>query len=389
MRILCVATKAPWPPVDGGRLVTWLTLQALREAGHELTLVAPGGDDAALDRLRAVCAAELVDAPPVSRGRALLQTLGSPRPWTAIRHARPALGERVAALLERDRFDVVQAEQPHALAACEPAFARGVPVVLRAHNVETDLWTAAGREGGLRGALARREAGRVARWEAAAVRRAGATACLTAHDAERLRALAGPGVRVRHVPVPFPSEWAAAASPLPGDPAVVVAGSGGWLPNERASAWFVRDVWPGIAARVPGARLHLFGGAGAAHGRAERHPMPAESRDIFAPGSILVVPLLFGSGVRVRILEAWARGIPVVATGAAAAGLDARNGVELLVEDAPGALAAAIRRLADDRALRDGLVAAARARLAAHHDPGRIARALVGVYEDAAGSPAG
>ena len=393
MRILWVGTKAPWPPVDGGRLVAWLTLRALRDAGHAVTLVVPGpgASDGAtlLERLREVCEPDVVDAPPVSRARALLATLGSSRPWTAIRHARPSLAERVAALVERATFDVVHAEQPHALAACDPALVRGVPVVLRAHNVETDLWTAAGREPGLRGWMARREAGRVARWEAGAVRRAAATVALTETDAQRLRALAGPESRVDHVAAPFPAELARAAAALPGDPAVVVAGSGGWLPNERGAAWFVQDVWPAVAARAPGARLHLFGGAGPVPERAERHPVPADSRDLFAPGSIHVVPLLFGSGVRMRILEAWARGVPVVATGAAAAGLDARNGIELLVEDSPQGLSNAIQRLADDRALAQGLVAAARARLAAHHDPGRVVRALVAVYEEAAGSSGG
>ena len=286
MRILWVGTKAPWPPHDGGRLVAWLTIQALHQAGHHVALVAPvrrppTADD--LQALRTACDPTIVTAPPIGSLRAWIATRGSrARPWSAARHAQPAVRRAVADLMAREAFDVVHAEQPHALAAC--ADVSGVPVVLRAHNVETDLWTAAGREGGLRGALARREADRVARWEAESVRRVAATVALTAEDAQGLRALAGPQARVTHVAAPFPPRLERAERPLPGDPAIVAAGSGGWLPNARGLEWFGRDVWPAVARALPRARLHVFGAAAPA--AATRHPAPADSREAFPPESI-------------------------------------------------------------------------------------------------------
>src|SRR5262245_2546072 len=382
MRILWVGTKAPWPPVDGGRLVAWLTLRALRDAGHEVTLAAPVDaplDAAALAHLREACEPAIVVAPALSRARAMLATIRSSEPWTALRHARPALRSQVEELLAGGAFDVVHAEQPHALAACAPAFERGVPVVLRAHNVETLLWDAAGREPGVRGLFAHREARRVLRWEAEAVRRASATIALTEDDAQVLRRLAGPDARahpVHRVAAPFPAVLEAAPASLPGDPALVVAGSGGWLPNERGTAWFLRDVWPVVRKALPGARLHVFGGASA--DGVEHHPPPADSRDVFASGSIHAVPLLFGSGVRMRILEAWARGVPVIATSAGASGLGATSGRELLIADTTAAWADAIGRAASES---KALIAAGRAHLAAHHDPRAIAEALANVYD--------
>ena len=88
-----------------------------------------------------------------------------------------------------------------------------------------------------------------------------------------------------------------------------------------------------------------------------------------------------------RILEAWARGVPVVATGAAASGLDARHEAELLVADTPEAIAVAIGRVANDSALARSLVAAGRARLAVRHDPHRVAQAMIRIYDEAGGSP--
>jgi polysaccharide biosynthesis protein PslH len=367
MRVLWVGTKAPWPPRDGGRLVAWLTLRALEDAGHAVTLVTPA-----------------VDERPRGLLSASLRAAASGLPVTAVRHALPAVAARVDEILARGTFDVVHAEQPHALAACAAAFARGLPVVLRAHNVETDLWRAAGDGSGARAFLAHREELRVRTWERAAVRRCARTVALSEEDAWRLRVLAGGGARVSVVPPPFAPALEPGPRVLTGGPAVVVAGSGGWLPNQRGAAWFAREVWPAVRAALPEAHAHVFGGAPVALDRASWHPAPDDAAEAFAAGSIQAIPLPFASGVRMRILEAWSRGLPVVATNAAASGLAAQDGRELLLAETPAAFADAIARLHRDPGLAETLVAEGRARLRARHDPAAVAAALVRVYEEAA-----
>ncbi|MET0554928.1 MAG: glycosyltransferase family 4 protein [Vicinamibacteria bacterium] len=371
MRVLWVGTKAPWPPRDGGRLVAWLTLRALEDAGHVVTLVTPAEDE----RPRGLLSAGL-------------RAVASGLPVTAVRHAAPAVAARVERLVAGERFDVVHAEQPHALAACAPAFARGLPVVLRAHNVEADLWRAAGEGPGLRALLARREAPRVLRWERDAVRRCARTVALSEEDAARLRTLAGADGRVVVVPPAFPPALDPGPRVLPGRPAVVVAGSAGWLPNQRGAAWFAGAVWPAVRDELPEAHAHVFGGAPVSLERATWHAPPDDAADAFAAGSVQVIPLPFASGVRMRILEAWARGLPVVATTAAASGLAARDGRELLLADTPAAFAGAVARLHREPALGEALVARGRARLQERHDPAAVAAALARVYEEATASSA-
>ena len=305
--------------------------------------------------------------------------------------------ERVERLLAGGDFAAVHVEQVQALPQAAPALARGLRVVLRAQNVESDLWRAAAERGGLGGLRrlgAAVEARRLARWEGRAVAAVAVTAALTAADAARLAALAaasapGRAPRVVHLPAPFPGWQPAATRPLPGAPAVVVLGSGGWLPNRQAARWFTGEVWPTVRRACPGARLHLFGegelgGAAGAAGAIEAgvvaHPPPADSREAFAPGAILVVPLRIASGVRMKILEAWARGVPVVATPEAAAGLDAESGRDLLIAATAGDLAVAVARLAASPELAARLVEGGRALLAAHHQPAAIADRLIALY---------
>ena len=117
------------------------------------------------------------------------------------------------------------------------------------------------------------------------------------------------------------------------------------------------------------------------------HEAPADSREAFPPGAILAVPLRIASGVRVKILESWARGVPVVATPEAAAGLDASDGEELLIAPDPHGFATAIRRLHADASLARALVDAGRILLSARHDPARIAERLAQIYAEVAHRP--
>jgi glycosyltransferase involved in cell wall biosynthesis len=393
VRLLWVVTKPPWPPVDGGRVVVRTTLDALARRGHEIDLVAPY-DPRMLDAraatrgLTEVCRPHLVPVRPRGILASLAAAARTRAPLAIVRHAHREVRAAVADLLAVRAIDVVHAEQLHALASTAPARARRVPVVLRCQNVESDLWLgrAALASPAARPLLAL-EARRLARFEGGAVRRAAAVVALTAPDAGRLAALGG-GVPVAHVPAPFPVELDPGA-PLPdARPAVVVLGSAGWAPNADGLDWLLGEVWPRVHAALPAAALHVFGAQRAAARRVAgvvRHAAPVESRDAFPAGAVLAVPLRWGSGVRVRILEAWSRGLPVVATPAAAHGLDARDGRELLVARDADGFVAALRTLADDPAARARLTAAGRARLHAAHAPDAVAARLEEVYARARG----
>ncbi len=388
MRILWVATKAPWPPVDGGRLVLLNTLRALAAAGHEVTLVAPidaGGEAGRIEAaLRPWCRPSMV---PVRRRPLVLDAVRSQltrSPLTIVRHALPAVRRRVEEHLGGDDFDLIQAEQVQslsstALSSTAPASARRMPVVLRAQNVESDLWSQTALQGSWRRPLLALEARRLAAWEGRAVRRCAATLALTAEDAERLGALAGTGETVHHVPAPFAAELPGASKPLPGSPPVVLFGSGGWRPNAAGASWFLSRVWPRMRSVRPAAMLHVFGinvgGSGVVS-----HPPPADSRAAYPRGGILVVPLRIASGVRIKILEAWARGTPVIATPEAARGLAAEPGEQLLLARDGEQFSAALNRLTGTE-LAAGLVEKGRRHLRRRHDSQQVAERLTELYE--------
>ncbi len=379
MKLLWVTTKPPWPPVDGGRLVAARTIEALAAAGHALEVLAPRIAPAH-DAPTGIALTLVPDAP-----RSLARSV--PRAWllgravTLTRHTLPGLAAALAQRLGRaPAVDVVVAEQLQALAQCAPARHAGLPLVLRAQNVESDLWDELARRRPWWRALLRREARLLRAAERAALRECDLTLALSQQDAARLDASGQ--ARVLHVPAPFPPSLPAGSDTLDGAPPVVLFGGAGWLPNASGAAWFLDHVWPTLLRELPAARLHLFGapiGRGARLAGVSPRPAPADSRAVFAPGAVLAVPVHVASGVRLRILEAWARGVPVMATPEAAAGLESEDGVDLLLARDAAEFVIALRRLADPGA-RARLVAAGRERLRHAHDPARVAAQLGDVF---------
>ncbi|MGH9380349.1 MAG: glycosyltransferase family 4 protein [Thermoanaerobaculia bacterium] len=389
MRLLWIATKPPLPPVDGGRLVTAATLNALGLVGVEIELVTPVPSTEethpTVEQMGSFCRVHRVPVRTKTKTAALLRAILARRPFSIERHEHEEVRHYVHDLLQNQRYDAVHVEQVQALAQAEPALRRRLPVVLRAQNVESDLWlwpdSPVGR-------WMAGEAKRLAAFERRAVRRVPVTVALSQRDASRLRELAGVEEGVVAVPPPFPATLPTGDRRLPGAPPLILMGSSGWLPNRDANRWFLSTVWPEVRGRVPNAALHLFAPESerpSLSSGVTAHAPPADSGDALAPGGILVVPLRVGSGVRMKILEAWARGLCVVATPEAVAGLEAEDGRELLVARDAAGFAAAIRRLADDGGLRERLVTAGRRALAEHHDPETVARRLLALYAAARG----
>lgn len=386
LNILIVATKPPWPPVDGGRVVVLNTIDALAAAGHRITLVAPVDPTtdlaAARDALASRCRPELVPVPPLGMRTAALSALLRGHPLTVERHRLPAVADRVRQLAAVETFDVVQAEQLQAIAQAAPAAAVGLPLVYRAHNRESVLWSYAASFGRApAGTLLRWEARRLARYERATLRRAAATIVLTELDAAPLREAAGRGPQIERVPVPFASQMTLSDAPLAGHPAVVTLASPSWLPSRETALRVARQWWPAVRRRVPGAVLHCFGGVdGGPLDGVEWHPAPADSALAFAAGAVVAIPERHPTGIPVKGLEAWARGLPLIGSSQTAAALEATAGEELVVADDPEAFAAGLEQLSYDAALRRRVVDGGRARLRALHDPARVAEQLEAIY---------
>lgn len=119
-----------------------------------------------------------------------------------------------------------------------------------------------------------------------------------------------------------------------------------WGPNKEGVEWFIQSVWPDIRREHPAAEFHVAGRGLSRDtwGDAEGVVNHGEVEDAAAFGrqfDLLVVPLLRGAGIRIKIVEALSRGIPVASTSTGLHGLELRN-ADCVVQAEPEAFGGAI-----------------------------------------------
>ena len=158
------------------------------------------------------------------------------------------------------------------------------------------------------------------------------------------------------------------------------------LPNQEALNWFAGQVFPKVRAAEPGVRLIVIGSD-----PPPRHSLPDDGaieltgfvedvREPLARYAIFVCPILSGSGVRVKLLEAFAAGIPVVSTRLGAEGLTQKDGDICALADDPGEFAQKILELLANPQRAQEMACRARAEVTEHRDMRGMTVRLVESY---------
>lgn len=143
----------------------------------------------------------------------------------------------------------------------------------------------------------------------------------------------------------------------------------GYYPNLQGLVWFIGKVWPQLKKWLPEIRFNLVGYGNPSknlklicetHG-IEFWGQQDDETVFFKKCSIFIVPLFIGAGARIKIVCAWAAGMPIVSTSIGAEGLSFVNGKNILISDTPGGFANHIKSIIDSPELGARLSAEARA----------------------------
>ena len=127
-------------------------------------------------------------------------------------------------------------------------------------------------------------------------------------------------------------------------------------PNVTGLLHFVNNVWPQVRARVPQACLEVVGAQAPpeiarlnGENGIRLHGYVPDVREIMRQCRVMAAPILHGSGTRLKILESFAVGLPVVSTRIGCEGIEARHGKHALIADSPADMADAVVTLLNDR----------------------------------------
>lgn len=357
----------PFPPRDGGSLATYNMVKGLAEAGNSVDLIAmntakhfspvalqqPGSTGA--DRFVSV----YVDN-KFKLSSLLSNLLFSSLPYNAGRYISNKFRDALTGTLKSGKYDVVQVEGLY-LAAYLDTIRKysDARVVYRAHNIEHRIWENFGiyNRNPLKKWYIKKQSARIRRFEQEVVNRYDMLAAITEKDLEILNGMGNhkPCI-VTHFGM-YDTYAETAPNGRDGELCLQFIGALDWLPNVEALEWFSENVWKVLKKSHPDLRFYIAGrNAGRRLVRYLRRieadfmgEIESAAEFLSSPG-ILVVPLLSGSGIRVRVIEAMYSAKPIIASSMAVSGISCEEGKHLLLADNPAGFVYHIENLLDNPA---------------------------------------
>lgn len=391
LRLLWVLPYLPWPTTSGGKLRQFHLLRLLAQRGHRITLLVQSKvalDQQARAHLEPLLERLIVlERRPLRSFATMFNGLLSPVPLLAsVNGHAPVFGRTLDALLEQ-HWDVVQIEHSYMYEPCRAPLRRHRrDFLLSEHNVESTLAevTYSRLPRPLR-ALARMDRWRYQRWERKVVAAARQVVALTEGDARVLAATSRQPVAV--VVNGTDCDAFATVRPDHGAARILFVGNFEYAPNIDAVEWLLDTIMPAVWAAAPQVTLCLCGYALPAQW-AERWPDPRIDWKGFVPSlqpmqqqsSVFLAALRDGGGSKLKVLEAMAAGLPLVATPQAVSGLDVQNGVHYRGGESATALVQAVLALLADPVQAAAVGEAGRSYVRQHHDWSHSADQLEAVY---------
>lgn len=381
MRILFLSQVLPYPLDAGPKVRSYYVLRYLAQH-HEVTLVSfvRSTDTAeAVNHLRSFCRA--VHTVPITRSRLqdgfyFFKSLATGQPFIIERDWRANMAEELGNLVKNQHFEAIHADQlwmaPYALWARQQANGSHPRVMLDQHNAVYMIpqRMALGETSWLKRAVLKLEANKLADYEVETCRHFDHVAWVTREDFTAVQGLSP------NTPIPN-----SGVIPICGDPGaqpmiqrqptaqrITFVGGLHYPPNAQGILWFAEKCFPHVLAQAPDAILTVIGKQPPPE--LQSLQLPAKNLEVtgyvddprpyLAETAVFIVPLLAGGGMRVKIVDGWTWGMPIVSTTVGAEGIETEPGKTMLIADTPTEFAQATLQLWQNRAEADHLAQAGR-----------------------------
>jgi glycosyltransferase involved in cell wall biosynthesis len=363
MKIMLLTQVLPYPPDSGPKVKTYNVIKYLARHYHVTLVSFVRGDQSEHARhLEQYCQA--VYTMPMTRGAVrdawyMGLSFLTGQPFMMIRDNRKAMHRLVSRLVAEHHFDVAHADQLNM--AQYARYVQGAFKVLDAHNA---LWLLYKRlwetmPPGPRKWLLGRDWRMLKSYEGRLVREFDAVLAVSQEDKTTLQEAAKQPIDITVIPIAIDTDEVTVVERDAEPRHILHIGTMYWPPNIDAVEWFIEEIYPLIRQQRPNVEFDVVGSRPPAKllalndadlginitGYVE-DPTPYQQR-----AAVMVVPLRAGGGMRVKILNALAEGIPIVSTTLGCEGISVTDGKDILVADKPGDFAAAVLRVLNNHRL--------------------------------------
>ncbi|HOO83946.1 MAG TPA: glycosyltransferase family 4 protein [Prolixibacteraceae bacterium] len=347
MKILFLANKPPYPPVDGGTIATFGIMEALADLGHQITVLVMNTKKHHVtpyqipEHIAAKITFHLVEVPAdIKPIPALKNLFFSKLPYNAQRFISKPYAKKLNALLRAQQFDVIQLEGLYLcpyielIKRCSKAI-----IAYRSHNVEYEIWERLmANSKGLRHVYLKVLHKRLKAFELAAINKYDLLLPITLRDGQVLSNL-GNTKPVHVLPAGISRIVQQSNEPINTNDLFFI-GALDWMPNQEGLLWFLDKCWPEINRRFAKTTLTIAGRS-APKWLEDKFSLPnvfykgevPDAYEFMHKHGVMIVPLFSGSGMRVKIIEALANRKPVVSTSVGCEGISLVNGKHILIGD--------------------------------------------------------
>lgn len=403
-KILWVSHLVPYPP-KGGVLQRAYNLILQVSQHHDVYLFAfnqnrllvdslPDSKDPmsdAVEKLSSICKAiKVVPIESESRRfgkirlalRSLISLKGYTERWLYSSAAESALAEFAADV----QFDVVHFDTI-SLAHLRNVVP-GKSAMLDHHNIESAmLFRRAEKEGSwVKRIYFYQEALKLRRYEKEVCKVFDCHIVCSDEDGKRLHEI-DPSLDIRLVPNGVDVDYFKGSNEVRSDE-LIFAGGLSWYPNLDAMCFFAKEVWPLLKVRRPGLVMNLIGKNPSAElvdlGKADSdfivHGFVDDVRVFANRSKVYVCPIRDGGGTKLKVLDAFALGVPMVAHPLAVEGIDVNKDLHVSLATTPEEFVDKIIQLLDDETARNRMSAAARSLVEEKYSFKSIGRNLSSIY---------
>ncbi len=397
MRILQLCKKFPYPLNDGESIAVTNLSKALAELGCDVTLLSmntskhyfdPRDLPADYNHYKAM---HFVDVNNHLRIKDAFLNLFSSESYHVTRFVNPDFEATLVKLLTNNTYDIIHIETcilaPYISTIRQHTTAT---IAMRAHNVEHEIWQ---RIADNTPFLPKRvyltnAAKKLRNFEVSSLANYDILVPITYRDEQIFKDL---GYKGKSVVTPigidgrdYKAEWKSYEKPI----SLSFIGTLDWMPNQEGLLWFLDNVWPTLNQKYPTLEFFIAGRSApkkllemqipnvTVHGEVE------SAREFINRHSVMIVPLLSGSGMRAKILEGMALGKVVLTTAVGVEGIEAKNRQEILIADTPEEFVKQIDWCFEHKSVLRQMGKEAQELIGQEYDNLNVAKRLLRVYEE-------
>ena len=394
MKILLICNKPPYPASEGGPMAMNSIITGLLDAGHHVKILAINSpkynvkDSDIPEEYRKKTGIELIDVDLDVKPIKAFLNLFTRKSYHVERFISKTFKARLAEVLQKELFDVVQLEMLYMAPYIETIREHSkAVVVLRAHNVEHKIWERIANETKffVKRWYINHLAKTLKEYELNALETVDGIAAITRKDAAFFRKYCSKPI----IDIPYgvyPEEFTP-KSEIEGHPKFYHIGSMNWMPNEEGIRWFIDEVLPKTVEKVPTFVYHLAGRNMPEWLTQLNNPnidvvgeVP-DAKAFVANNDVVIVPLLAGSGIRIKIIESMAMGKTVITTRVGAEGILYDEEVNIIIAENKAKMVEAIRSINENPQIAVKIGQAARKLIEETYDNRKIIARLLLFYE--------